>query len=326
MRVLLEGAWPRDADESDALERLVLRASDGDAHLILVTDAPAMEEWSGWLGLSRRQRELLRAAANAAAFSPPPSRGPHRFECRPAELGWQGALRLASSPVSVVVENAHTDGVLVRTALAAFADPRSRRLHDSPPATGPALQIDGAGGIHEVPKRLVALDVAAQGLPLRAVVVVDSDRRWPGAAAPGAEKAREAAERRRVRCIVLSKRSIENYIPDAVWDAWAAAAPSVASVVAALKRLPTAARDHFPVKRGFSKVDASDPQESAIYAAVSNHCRGSLAQGVQLHGDPKRPVISLLDAYADHATPEALIERDPDGDLRAMVDAIEAIL
>ncbi|MBF0179426.1 MAG: hypothetical protein HQM03_05285 [Magnetococcales bacterium] len=89
------------------------------------------------------------------------------------------------------------------------------------------------------------------GHPVRAVLFMDSDADRPGDCSREARQVRKRCEEASVPCRILRKRTIENYLPDAVFLAWREEKPEQ---VANLLRLTPEERDHYPVKKVFGDL------------------------------------------------------------------------
>lgn len=131
--------------------------------------------------------------------------------------------------------------------------------------------------------------------------------------------------------MVLSCRTAENYIPDAVLLRWCEE-PNRAGArdqVEALTKLTVEQRDHFRMKggstrpgqerNGLREVERSDApaQQRALYASLSSEARAVL---VGFHDK----IIAILEDK--QLTASELSARDPRGDLRNLVSIIEEAL
>jgi hypothetical protein len=202
-----------------------------------------------------------------------------------------------------------------------------------------ALKYDSVGGSGEL-KKLVKHEhekSEAADVPFRAVVFADNDSRFPGDVSKTASEIRETCERLGVPHVVLTKRAIENYIPDEVIAEWADTREhtSARPRIAALLSLTPAQRDHFPFKKGLSflklSVDSNHPiEEHRLYANVSTPDRDLLDWRF---GDDFVMVLYASHTTAEGAgspqtirsslTAESLRRRDGHGELDGLVALIE---
>ncbi len=194
---------------------------------------------------------------------------------RPVSLSPEKAVQLLQKPLVVLMENRNTDGAFLDAVLAVLGDPellRLKQLRDQ------ALKYDSVGGSGEL-KKLVKHEhekSEAADVPFRAVVFTDNDSRFPGDISKMANEIRETCERLGIPHVVLTKRAIENYIPDEVIAEWADTREhtSARPRIAALLRLTPEQREHFPFKKGLSflglSADSNHPiEEHRLYANVS---------------------------------------------------------
>jgi hypothetical protein len=198
----------------------------------------------------------------------------------------------------------------------------------------PPLRYDSAGGNGEL-KKLVDLylhDDAWAGIPRRIVVFTDSDAKVTGRPSQSAREVEKYCRDNNVPCLVLSKRAIENYIPDAALEAWVNR-PGCNDLVPrfeALKRLTRVQRDHYPLKEGFGQTRKDgkplSADERAFYQGVQEDDMLTLDEGfttklvncMRDHTAPERPASSI--------TVESLRARDRNGELERLVDIIEGEL
>lgn len=164
-----------------------------------------------------------------------------------------------SLPVVLIVENAQTDGAWFELV----ADKLRPRLARRMKGEHPSLTVSNAGGIGEIPKHLRRVSSTYQrarpdkGLPLRVVVMADSDARLPGQESDQARIVRHAAASEGADVHILRKRTIENYVPDqGLWD-YAARRADARAAVRHITRLVGPARDHYPIKEGLTARELS---------------------------------------------------------------------
>lgn len=313
----------------DKLDDLISRVED-DIHELELADADLLED-SGWYkGCRGDRRHLLKKCAEAWLHRTPRTRGPHlrRIEVNDESTA-KAACTIAFTSLQVLVENSGSDGALVKFAIKVFATPVAWELCFGTGAqrTPPAIRIDGPGGSGELPKllRVRLQEAAARGVEPRIVVMTDSDGEWVGDVKTSARKVRDDCASAGVRCPPLNKRSAENYIPDAVWMAWAAQLQhsSAGPAVDALLRLSCHQRDY--VNIGAENVDpwdSSKPDAASLFASVSAQDR-DLLKAARFKGRRSLAIASMLELQVSTLTHTEFQSRDHEGDLEALVRCIE---
>ncbi len=309
----------------DDLGRLFDRVKLG-VHTFSIVDGRRLEQSPWFLGLPPRDKELIRSIVVASSY---PSSA-QTVQTSPS-FPLASAVRLAHVPLRILVENKEFDGLLVRVAMQAYAGTKTLRLWDIPPSTGDALSIVHGGGTGDLQKEAIRLieEAKAQGLPVRLIVMIDSDGGWPGDISEKAKSIQTICADAAADCIVLSCRTAENYIPDVALSSWSAAPARVnaRSQVEALLRLSPAQRDHFPMKgkklttKGMGAIDApgAPAEQKALFSEVPPEDRRLLV-GFD---------SSIILLFRDHLPlPSAshLDSRDRRGDLRALVSSVEKAL
>lgn len=169
-----------------------------------------------------------------------------------------------SLPTLLVVENAGTDGAWIHLVVQKIRPALSRFFGGS----SPMITIAQAGGIGEIPKELRRLSAPylqsrpRDNVPLRVMAVSDSDGRAPGDKSDNAKEVEKAATGIGATPHVLRKRTIENYVPDAALHAFGSLRRDRQFAATQILKLPTDARDYYPMKDGLSA-----DQFSGIYPA-----------------------------------------------------------
>ncbi len=238
------------------------------------------------------------------------------------------ARNLAYTPLLVLAENDVSDGALVEAALRVFgAQPTIELCFGAPSKIDPpAFQIESRGGHGELPK-LIATRLAeamARKRPARLVVVTDSDGEWTGDVKDHAVNIRGLCAAQQIPCPPLNKRTAENYIPDAVWNKWAADRSRTNSkpAVEALLRLSPEQRDHIDMGSPGASLTSTNPDVVALFQDVSPADR-TLLQGINLKGKKDAMMILVLKNQAATLTPADIEARDHRRDLLALVRHIE---
>lgn len=310
------------------LDAIVTRVED-EVHELEVVQADDLEE-SRWYESSRQdRRKLLEGLAKSSLYRAPRSRGPH---CRRIEVTDEAsavqARSIAYTPLLVLAENAVSDGALVEAALRVFGAPQTIELCFGAPSRldPPAFQIESRGGHGELKKLLIErLREATERRRLpRLVVVTDSDGELQGEVKPHAVDIRQLCAAQGIPCPPLNKRTAENYIPDAVWHAWAAVPDhtNMRPAVEALLRLSREQRDYVDMADPAASLSSTQPGVAALFQSVSPADR-SLLQQRNLKGKGTTMNILALRKHATALTRTDLQARDHQGDLQALVRHIE---
>jgi hypothetical protein len=163
-------------------------------------------------------------------------------------------------PTLLLVENVETDGEFIRMVVAKLRP----RLRGHFGGTHPLIKVEQGGGIAELVKEInrhgqLYGSVRPHGhVPARVVAVADSDAPSPGRPSADANAVRRAATKAGVATHVLTKRTIENYIPDEALHRYAESRRHLLAAVQTITSLPTPARDHYPMKDGLKDKDRLD--------------------------------------------------------------------
>lgn len=212
-----------DPDALEDLDSLIKRADDA-AHEILLRDADLVTD-SRWIVEARQTTqtklkellELARISAWTAAEA----------KTKDWQISTAGearrALRIANTPLKVLVENKLRDGALLETAvrLLSLSGEKLRQLWLEPPVPA-AIEVAHAGGTGDMLNFITNEYAASQkmNLPVRMIVVADSDRSAPNQPlSDKLKKIQEKAAEHGVPCFILSKHEGENYLPDFHWQA-----------------------------------------------------------------------------------------------------------
>jgi hypothetical protein len=257
--------------------------------------------------------------------------------CSPGSLAPDKAARFLGKPLKILMENRITDGAFLDTILTLLADPEVMQLKEG---CDKALTYDSPGGCGQLPKLVEDTHAAADqsNIPPRMVVFADSDSSWPGEFPKAADAIRQTCLRLGVPHVILSKRAIENYVPNEVIAEWRGEPEqtNIRPKIDALLRLTPAQRDHFHFKSGLRlanrKPEERHPQEDQLYASVPPQDRDLLESGfgrkfIQIlfvRETPTEEVGTAKDGrLRPSLTAEALRRHDPRGDLATLVARIE---
>jgi hypothetical protein len=220
--------------------------------------------------------------------------------------------RFYALPTLLIVENATTDGSWIQT-IATKLRPRLAKAFVGAP---PLVEIAQAGGIGEIPKELNRLGKRyvdarpGSSVPLRVLVVSDSDAKIPGQPSAEAREVVRAAAELGASSHVLAKRTIENYFPDESLRTYARQRADRREVVELITGLSGAARDHYPMKKGLraSEVNSVTPQYDA---------------GIDLERGLGDFTDDLLSNFQYSITAPDLKGRDGRGELEELLDKLE---
>ena len=320
-----------DGPESvlNKLDDLLSRVED-EIHELEVTDADLVEESAWYLSCRPTRRVMLEKSAQRTIYRSARISGPHLRRIEVVDQTTADSARaLAYTPLHVIVENFSSDGALIKFALQLFASKEVLALCLGAGAkqTPPALRIESPGGRGEIPKLLDEriADAIARGVMPRILVITDTDGEWVGDVKPHAQQLRNRCATAGVPCPPLSKRTVENYIPDRAWLAWATEPEhsSARPAIGALLRLTSVQRDYVNIGPGNTEPwDSSKSQVSALFTGVSPGDR-ALLKSVNLKGRRSRGIAYILDTYGPACSPTDVQARDGHGDLEALVRHIK---
>ncbi len=161
----------------------------------------------------------------------------------------QAAVAYLAQPLEVLVENARNDGDFFLACWRALGHQVAKVFL----APRPAAHFGQGGGKAEALKLLVHRfkDAQARGaVPPRIFVLVDSDTEYPGHETRETRSLITECASLRIPCVVLRKRSIENYVGDAALNDLATNYPDILPSVGFLLGLNEHQRDHYPIKKG----------------------------------------------------------------------------
>lgn len=311
------------------LDALLMRVED-DVHELEIIDADFLEASAWYESCRSDRRNMLEKCAQTLVHRSPRTRGPHlrRIEVTD-ETAAANACDMAHTPLHVLLENADSDGALVKFALMLFASPAAWELcyGGGSRRTPPAVVIESRGGHGELKKLLMTRikEAADRGLEPRIVVMTDSDGEWVGDVKDHARGIRDECAAQSVPCPPLNKRTAENYIPDAVWSAWSAGlqGAKIRPTVEALLRLSYQQRDHVRFEKSNTDPwNASEPNVAALYAGVPDADQ-DLLRTASLRAAASNAIAFALGARIPALGRAEVQSRDHDGDLEALARCIE---
>lgn len=318
----------------------ILRRVAQDIHDLFIQDSDMMEEQVWWNELSSPDRRLLKELATSTTKlkSPHAPNEPRLRKCfriaSHEEL--HKAAYLARIPLSLVVENQFSDKLLIGAAIKCFGDQETLRRYQDDQTEPPILKVEHAGGSGEVLKVIDALYNKAQkqNRPPRILVMIDSDGEFPGEIKKHAQKIEERCREKNIPCIVLKKRTAENYIPLSCWEKWVKHPQQSAMrpAVDVLRQLSPEQWDHLDMKSQnlppfniLSKLDRVRALYQEGETTLSDEMVETLKQA-DLKGDydanfkEKTLRLNLLVEYPP--TPDEWRERDHQQELKALVEAV----
>lgn len=320
---------PEALDGEDALLALIDRLVDRVADEVHRVEVPATDllQGSRWYGTARSTRRKVLTSATA---SPPRQqhadrRGPHvrRVHLRTLDDATR-ADKLAHTALIVLVEDREADGVLLDILVEELGWPQLAALWKcSKEVTPRAIEPDTAGGIGSMPQRIERLieDAAQEGRPVRLFVLCDGDARWPGDTGntDDVQRVRAACVKHGIPHHVLRKRSIENYIPDQVFEAYRDDPQHNNHIPRfnALLRRSSDQRDHFPIKDGLTPRERADAIDAGLYDASELGDLVLLEQ--RLFKKRPRPMLLLSARHRAAFTAAGLRARDGSGELDTLL-------
>ena len=331
--VLCAPALNGDERTLTLIDRIVDRVEE-EVHQIEVPDADLLQN-SHWYVQARAMRKRL--LTTSAAKPPRRTDAQKGIHTKNVLIGSPCdavvAAKLALSPLIILVEDREADGVLLEIAIENLASMELSRLFSRGAKAVPrAWDIQTAGGIGSIPQRIerILIEAAENSVPVRLVVICDSDARWPGDSSHGSVLALRnvvsACAAAGIPLHVLKKRAAENYVPDEVF-AGAANGPegtATATKVNALFRRTRAQRDHFPLKDGMCEREREEVISRAFYSESERPDLAVLESRIF----PKRPrmMLQLRETLNEHFAAAGLAARDGNGELTLLIETIAAEL
>lgn len=328
MRVRLSAAIVSDESALSLLDD-ILRFFEAGRHQWVIDDIEGIER-STWVEQAGRRQstrilDLLRKVATEAAYGDTT----HTIEI---EIG-TGEGRVTPSmardamarPAYLIVENATSDGRFLRALIHAYDNPRLRTAVEAQ-----WLEIDQAGGVGEVPKRVHALihDRAADRRRIQALV--DSDRRNPKDDSDTVKRMRMLEQEHGVVVHILHKRDSENYLPLDALAHHKHEADRFQKTYKAFSRLSPHQQDHFDMKSGFKASPNGEVTLHTDQVELFAGIRGSVLRdlvggfgndcGCWFEDDGGK-----VPRYIDRTTLEARCSTKP-GELPAILAKLEEIL
>jgi hypothetical protein len=306
-----EAAMPvwNDPKALTFLDRLISRADEA-AHDVVLRDADLLDDsvWFTGARIIAHDRLLeLCELARASAWATQRAGATWRVSTL-AEA--ERALRIANSPLKVLVESGLRDGALIDVAVCLLAGEPVRRLRLNPPVP-PVIDVLHSGGTGDMLRFMEqeANNARQTDIPLRLVVVVDSDKKSPEQPLSlSAERIRREALQLGARPFVLAKHEAENYIPDFHWQAELdrdPRNPTWTKGMTELLSMPADDRDYFDMK-DYKRVPGKYDPERPYHLEV-------LLKRVHQEHEP----AALAAMVAD------LRVRDHTGDLISILDLID---
>jgi hypothetical protein len=251
-------------------------------------------------------RRTIVVAEDADVAAPPPARLEEE-----TTLSVAAAAILLTQPLAVLVENEINDGAFFSRLIEIIDHELVELFRES----RPPIRFENGGG-KTVATSLVGhrADAAGSaGIPLRLLVLADSDSHYPGHNRKDTNELREACREAGASLFVLEKRAIENYVTDPVLSEYAAENADIEPSVAFILSLPSTARDHYPIKKGVpsveGKVELPEGPEKRIY------------DGVEFPGE-FRPKVSRA---ANRFVTSTLVHTQADLDHRNCMTEVRAI-
>jgi len=171
------------------------------------------------------------------------------------------AYRALNRPGYVVVEDAESDSAFVNAMVQAHGrDPIDEAIEKG------WLQFEHMGGCGQLERTLKRIRSEPNGSPgpMRTVVVVDSDRLFPGQETENSRRVDRLCSEFGAVGWVLQKREAENYLPIPVLNN----AGSL-QILRAFGRLSQLQKDFFDMKHGFPN-EGIPPEQNVLYQGVSN--------------------------------------------------------
>lgn len=275
---------PPSTVQLDALAHLAFEG----AHRIFIEDDadPRFLEWLNQLGPGHRDEwNLVLSDAYDTEAREPAQRhirvtrsGTSAWDAQPPQLNLSDAVGYLRLPFVAMLEDWHSD----KGFLLAVATPEQRAILDRMEKAN-TLQFQNGGGISNMPKQIQAM-TETPGANFRMWAMSDSDAMLPGKPSSDALRFVQVCRERSVPHHQLTRRSIENYLPQANLESWSRNSGQHRAVrlrrVRALSRLSRDQRSHFNMKNGFSRdAKRTDASAGELYQGVNPTDLATLDEG-----------------------------------------------
>lgn len=267
----------KDQEDIDSLNRIVYSIADG-WHEWAAPD-PREPEMAAYFQVRPSDMELLEKSYVKAAAYPddvpgrmvgvyvatPRTSGNDNFPAY-MQLSLPDAVKYLKQPLKILVENVINDGKFLRKYLKVIDSDLVSTLDDP---DSPAV-FDHSGGKAEMLNHLESrLEQATRhGIPLRLIVIFDSDACYPGHSTAETKALEVACANANVTHHCLNKRSIENYIVERDLEAYAEKFPDITDAVDFFRGLSRVQKDFYPMKKGFPRSSVMHGQIS-LFADIS---------------------------------------------------------
>ena len=171
------------------------------------------------------------------------------------------AYRALNRPGYVVVEDAESDSAFVNAMVQAYD-----RYPIYAAIENGWLQFEHMGGCGQLERTLRRIRSEPTGSPgpMRTVVVVDSDRLFPGQETENSRRVDRLCSEFGAVGWILQKREAENYLPIPVLNN-----AGRLQILGAFGRLSQLQKDFFDMKHGFPN-EGIPPEQNVLYQGVSN--------------------------------------------------------
>jgi hypothetical protein len=270
--------------DDDALLHLydILRFFESGRHQWIVDDVDAIErsQWVEKAGALQGGRilELLRKAVTDAAYGEAMSSVEIEIGAGDGRIPPAVACNAMGKPAYLVVENATSDGRFLRALIHAYDNPRLRTA-----LAEQWLEIDQAGGVGEIAKRVYALIHERSSDRRRIQALVDSDRLRADHDSPTMKTMRALQEEHGVFVHILHKRDSENYLPLDAIAHFKHESKRFRKTYNAFCQLSSQQQDHFDMKKGFARDGSGtaqiDPEQVDLFGGLRRAVLDDLVGG-----------------------------------------------
>jgi hypothetical protein len=168
------------------------------------------------------------------------------------------ALAFLSQNFEIVLENSNNDSYFVEAISRNFKK-RSKKIERF--KKNHFLEFGNAGGVNNIENYLARKMRNFEFLPkigsryLRAFVLLDSDKSYPGEAKPEREALIGYLKQHNIPFHILEKREMENYLPDAAFSE----VNGDEEFILAYLRLTSVQKDYFDIEKGFPDRNRDSP-------------------------------------------------------------------
>ncbi|WP_141640118.1 hypothetical protein [Clostridium novyi] len=187
-----------------------------------------------------------------------------------------------NSPLYIVVENKDSDGKFIRS-IYNFITNNNATMQDLE-LSGKLKIVHGGGGN-------VGLVLETYVLPCRLICLVDSDKKYPQDSLQRKDGLRIICDECGHDFIILSRREIENYIPDKALISWQKKQQSYNDDINMYFDLDNKQKSYFDLKKGLKIKDFKDHRIRELYSNIYDKYEEVINKGFQCNNVLNKEIL-----------------------------------